>query len=95
MLAVMGQQGWDLPRALVPPLCALGVRVPTSAPCMLVQTYAHAYGRCACAHICSVHARANPCTSLWALCVCCVLLHVYSAGHGVLGAVHVLRVAQV
>lgn len=49
----------------------------------------------ACAHICSVHARANPCTSLWALCVCCVLLHVYSAGHEVLGAVHVLRVAQV
>lgn len=70
MLAVMGQQGWDLPRALVPPLCALGVRVPTSAPCTLVQTRAHPYGHCACAACCcTCTLQATRC---WGPCTCCV-----------------------
>lgn len=70
MLAVMGQQGWDLPRALVPPPCALGVRVPTSAPCTLVQTRAHPYGHCACAACCcTCTLQATRC---WGPCTCCV-----------------------
>lgn len=47
----------------------------------------------ACAHICSVHARANPCTCLWALCVCPHLLRARSCKpvHIPMGAVRVLR----
>ena len=55
------------PRA---PLCALGVRVPTSAPCTLVQTRAHPYGHCACAACCcTCTLQATRC---WGPCTCCV-----------------------